>query len=79
MIVLYVVMGTAPMMLFGFIAVAGIVQGQLASIPVTPLQQLLVFLVGKKRISKKIYRGYKRGTFPYSLPRASENKKCKED
>ena len=42
MIVLYVVMGTAPMMLFGFIAVAGIVQGQLASIPVTPLQHLLV-------------------------------------
>ena len=41
MIVLYVVMGTAPMMLFGFIAVAGIVQGQLASIPVIRCRQTL--------------------------------------
>ena len=41
MIVLYVVMGTAPMMLFGFIAVAGIVQGQLASIPVIRQRQTL--------------------------------------
>ncbi|CAE7218991.1 unnamed protein product [Symbiodinium sp. CCMP2592] len=41
MVCLYVVVGTAPMMLFGFIAVLGIVQGQLASIPVIRSQKTL--------------------------------------
>ncbi|CAJ1347815.1 unnamed protein product [Effrenium voratum] len=49
MIGLYVVMGTAPMMLFGFIAVAGIVQAQLATLPVIRTRQTLA---GKLRSSR---------------------------
>ena len=37
----YVILGTAPMMLFGFISVAGIVQAQLATIPVIGSRQTL--------------------------------------
>ena len=37
----YVILGTAPMMLFGFISVAGIVQCQLATIPVIGSRQTL--------------------------------------
>eukprot|EP00913_Durusdinium_trenchii_P002867 g2654.t2 len=41
MILMYVILGTAPMMLFGFISVAGIVQAQLATIPVLGSRQTL--------------------------------------
>ena len=35
------ILGTAPMMLFGFISVAGIVQAQLATLPVIAARQTL--------------------------------------
>ena len=41
MVFFYVAVGTAPMMLFGFMAVLGIVSGQLASIPVIRSQKTL--------------------------------------
>lgn len=41
MILMYVILGTAPMMLFGFISVAGIVQAQLATLPVIAARQTL--------------------------------------
>eukprot|EP00438_Fugacium_kawagutii_P032062 Skav215815 [mRNA] locus=scaffold3449:51768:62661:- [translate_table: standard] len=40
-VLVYVILGTAPMMLFGFISVAGIVQAQLATIPVIGGRQSL--------------------------------------
>ena len=37
----YVILGTAPMMLFGFVSVSGIVQAQLATVPVIGARRTL--------------------------------------